>query len=83
VSMKYSDDPTLFLESFESTKVVMPMHSLANPTLLLESVDSSKVVTPMQYLADTTLLMVSDVSTNYVFNISSSVLSEQGGIPLT
>jgi hypothetical protein len=34
----------------------------------------------MQYLADPTLLMGSDVSTNYVFSISSSVLSEQGDI---
>jgi hypothetical protein len=41
------------------------------------------VVMPMQYLVDPTLLMGSDVSTDYVFSISSSVLSEQGGIPLT
>ena len=32
---------------------------------------------------DPSLLLGSDVSTNYVFSISSSVLSEQGGIPLT
>jgi hypothetical protein len=37
----------------------------------------------MQYLVDPTLLLGSDVSTDYVFSISSSVLSEQGGIPLT
>jgi hypothetical protein len=37
----------------------------------------------MQSLIDPTLLLGSDVSTNYVFSISSSVLSEQGGIPLT
>jgi hypothetical protein len=56
---------------------------MSDPTLLLESVESTKVVMPMQYLADPTLLMGSDVSTDYVFSISSSVLSEQGGIPLT
>jgi hypothetical protein len=59
------------------------MQSLVDPTLLLESVESTKVVMPMQYLVDPTLLMGSDVSTDYVFSISSSVLSEQGGIPLT
>jgi hypothetical protein len=53
---------------------------LVDPSLLLESVESSKVVMLMQYLADPTLLMESDVSTNYVFIISSSVLSEQGDI---
>jgi hypothetical protein len=37
----------------------------------------------MPYLVDPTLLMGSDLSTNYVFIISSSVLSEQGGISLT
>jgi hypothetical protein len=42
-----------------------------------------EVVTPMQSLADPTLLLGSDVSTDYVFNISSSILSEQGGILLT
>jgi hypothetical protein len=56
---------------------------LTNPTLLVNNVDSTKVVTPMKYLADTTDMMKSDVSTNYVFRISSSVLSEQWGIPLT
>jgi hypothetical protein len=38
------------------------------------------VVMLMQYLVDPTLLMGSDVSTNYVFSISISVLSEQGDI---
>ena len=42
-----------------------------------------EVVTPMQSLADPTLLLESDVSTDYVFSISNTVLSEQGGIPLT
>jgi hypothetical protein len=64
-------------------EVVTPMQSLVDPTLLLESVESTKVVTPMQFLVDPTLLMGSDVSTDYVFSISSLVLSEQGGIPLT
>jgi hypothetical protein len=32
-----STDPTLILESVESTKVVTPMQSSADPTLLLES----------------------------------------------
>ena len=41
------------------------------------------MVTPMQSSADPTLLMRTDVSTDYVFNISSSILSEQEGIPLT
>jgi hypothetical protein len=41
-----------------------------------------KVVTPMKSLVDPTLLLGSDVSTNYVFSISSSILSEQGGISL-
>jgi hypothetical protein len=59
------------------------MQSSVDPTLLLESVESTKVVMPMQSSADPTLLLESDVSTDYVFSISSSVLSEQGGIPLT
>jgi hypothetical protein len=37
----------------------------------------------MQYSADPSLLLGSDVSKDYVFSISSSVLSEQGGIILT
>ena len=41
------------------------------------------MVTPMQYLDDPTLLMRSDVSTDYVFSISNSVLLEKGSIPLT
>jgi hypothetical protein len=83
MSMDSSVDTTLLLESVESTKVVTLMQSSVDPTLLLESVESTKVVTLMQYLADPTLLMESDVSTDYVFSISSSVLSEQGGILLT
>jgi hypothetical protein len=76
-------DPTLLLESFESTKVVTPMKSSIDPTLLLESEESTKLVMPMQYLDDPTLLMGSDVSTDYVFSISSSRISKQGGIFLT
>jgi hypothetical protein len=64
-------------------KVVVPMQYLADPTLLLESVKSTKVVMLMQYLVGPTLLMGRDVSTNYVFRISSSVPSEQGRISLT
>jgi hypothetical protein len=64
-------------------KVVTPMQSSADSTLPLESVDSTKVVTLMQTLTDTTLIMESVVSTDYVLSISSSVLLEQGGIPLT
>jgi hypothetical protein len=41
-----------------------------------------KVVMPMQSSDDPTLLFGSDVSTDYVFSISSSVLSKQGGILL-
>jgi hypothetical protein len=41
-----------------------------------------KVVMPMQSLDDPTLLLGSDVSTDYVFSISGSILSEQGGILL-
>jgi hypothetical protein len=63
-------------------KVVTPMQSLVDPTLLLESVESTKVVTSMQYLVDPTLLLESDESIDYVFSISISLLSEQGGIPL-
>jgi hypothetical protein len=76
-------------------KVVTPMKSLSNPTPILggevplDHVVSQpiqpvveKVVTPMQSLIDPTLLLESDVSTDYVFSISSSLLSEQGGIPL-
>jgi hypothetical protein len=55
--------------------MVTQMQSSADPTLLLEGVESTKVVTPMQYLADPTLLIGSDVYTDYVFSISSSVLS--------
>jgi hypothetical protein len=64
-------------------KVVTSMQSLVDPTLLLESVESTKMVTSMQSLADPTLLLRSDVSTDYVYRIFISVLSEQGGIPLT
>jgi hypothetical protein len=63
-------------------KVVMSTQYLTDPTLLLKSVEYTKVVTPMQYSADPTLLLGSDVSTDYVFSISSSLLSEQGGIML-
>jgi hypothetical protein len=81
--MQSSVDPTLLLESVQSTKVVTPMQSSVDPTLLLESFKSTKVVTSMQYFLDPTLLMGTNVCTNYVFNISNSVLSEQGGILLT
>jgi hypothetical protein len=60
----------------------MPMQSSADPTLLLESVKSTKVIMLMKSSADPTLLLGSDVSTDYVFSISSLVLSEQGDIPL-
>jgi hypothetical protein len=83
VPIQSSIDPTLLLESVDSTKVVTLMQSSVDPTLPLESVKSTKVVTPMQYLVDPTLIMGSDVSTDYVFSISISVLSKQGGIPLT
>ena len=39
-----------------------------------------KVVMPMQSSDDPTPTLGSEVSTNYVFIVSSSVLSEQGGI---
>jgi hypothetical protein len=61
----------------------MPMQSSVDPTLLLESTKVYQSGGPMQSSADPTLLLGSDVSTDYVFSISSSVLSEQGGIPLT
>jgi hypothetical protein len=61
----------------------MPMQSLYDPTLLLGSVKSTKVVMLMKYLDNPTLLMRSDVSTDYVFSISISVISKQWGIPLT
>jgi hypothetical protein len=64
-------------------EVVFPMQSSVDPTLLLESVDSTKVAMLMQYLAYPTLLLGSDVSTNYFFIISNSILSKQGGIMLT
>jgi hypothetical protein len=64
-------------------KVVMPIQSLTDPTLLLESVDSTKVVMLLQSSANPTPLLGSEVSTDYVFSISSSRLSEQGGIPLS
>ena len=76
-------DPTLLLDSVDSTKVVMPLQSSVDPTLLLESVESTKVVTLMQYLADPTLLMESDESFEYVFRISSLVLFEQEGTPVS
>jgi hypothetical protein len=81
-SLQYSTDPTLLLKSVESTKLVTPMPSSDDPTLLLKSVKSTKVVMPMPSSADPTPLLGSEVSTDYVFNISSSILSEQGGIPL-
>jgi hypothetical protein len=70
-SMQSSNDPTLLLESVDSTKVVMSIKYLVDPTLLLENVESTTLVTPMQYLADPTFLMGSNVSIDYVFNISN------------
>jgi hypothetical protein len=88
MSMQYSANPTLlFWGYFPSDhvasqpiqlvieEVVMSMQSSVDPTLLLESVESTKVVTPMKYSVYPTLLLGSDVSTDYVFIISSSVLS--------
>jgi hypothetical protein len=65
-------------------KVVMSSSIfLVDPTILLvESVKSTKVVTSMPSSTDPTPLLGSEVSTDYVFSISNSVLSEQGGIPL-
>jgi hypothetical protein len=59
------------------------MQSSVDPTLLLESVKSTKVVTPMQSSVYPTPLFGSNVSTDYVFIISSSILLEQGSILLT
>jgi hypothetical protein len=81
-SLQSSVDPTLLLESVESTKVVTLLQSLVDPTLLLKSVESTKVVTQMPSLVDPTPLLGSEMSTDYVFNISSFILSEQGGILL-
>jgi hypothetical protein len=66
-------DPTPLLggEVLLDHVVSQPIHPLV-----------AKVVMPIQSSDDPTLLLGSDVSTDYVFNISSSVLSEQGGIPL-
>jgi hypothetical protein len=44
ISMQSSIDPTLLLESFESTKVVTPMQSLVDPTPLLGSEVSTDYV---------------------------------------
>jgi hypothetical protein len=76
-------------------KVVMSMQSSVDPTpllggkvpldhVVLQPIQPLvvKVVMSMQSLDDPTLLLGSDVSTDYVFSISGSVLSEQGGIPL-
>jgi hypothetical protein len=60
----------------------MPTQSLDDPTLLFKSVKSTKVVTPMESSVEPTLLLESDVSTDYVFIISRSILSKQGGISL-
>jgi len=49
----------------------------------LDSFESTKVISPVQYLVDTTLIFGTDASFNYVFSISSSVPSEQEGIPLS
>jgi hypothetical protein len=84
VTLKQSSfDPILLFKSVESTKVVTAMQSSIDPTLLLEIVESTKLVMSMQYLVDPTLLRGSDVSIDYAFSISNSVLSNQGGIPLT
>jgi hypothetical protein len=42
----------------------------------------AKVVMLMQSLDDPTLLSGSDVSTDYAFSVSGSILSKQGGIAL-
>jgi hypothetical protein len=44
---------------------------------------SKKVTSSMQPLVDPTLLLRSDVSFDHVLNISSSIPSEQGAIPLS
>jgi hypothetical protein len=63
--------------------IVASMQYLVNPTLLLESDQSSKVVSTTQYLDDPTLLLGSDTYFEYIFSISSSIPSKQGGIPLS
>ena len=63
--------------------MVTPLQSLIDPTLLLKSVDSTKVIMLMPYSANPTPLLGSEVSTDYVFSIFNSVLSEQGAILVT
>jgi hypothetical protein len=82
MSLQSLVDPTLLLESVKSTKVVMLLQYSVDPTLLLNIVESTKVVMPMPSSVDPTPLLESEVSTDYVFRISSSVLLEQGAIPL-
>jgi hypothetical protein len=64
-------------------KVVMPMKYSVDPTLLLESIESTKVFTLIQSSTNPTLLLGTNVSTDYGFSISSSVILEQGGISNT
>jgi hypothetical protein len=73
----------------------MPMKSSVDPTpllggevpldhVVLQPIQPLvvKVVMLMQSLDHPTLLLGSDMSTDYVFSIYGSILSEQGGIPL-
>jgi hypothetical protein len=88
MSMQSSTDPTPLLrgEVPLDNEVSQPMQPLvekpvmltqcsADPTLLLQSVEFTKVVTPLQFVVDPTPLSGSEMSTDYVFSISSSVLS--------
>jgi hypothetical protein len=61
----------------------MSMQSSVDPTLLLESDKSKEVTLSMQYSTNPTLLLGGDASFDHVLSISSSVPSEQGGIPLS
>jgi hypothetical protein len=56
-------------------EVVTQMKYSADPTLLLESVESTKVFVSKPCLVDPTLIKGSDVSIEYGFSISSSVIS--------
>jgi hypothetical protein len=85
MSMQSSVDPTLLLESVESTKVVMLMQSSVDPTpllgdeVLLDHVVSQpiqplvdKLVTSMQSSVDPTLILESLESTKVVTPMQSS-----------
>jgi hypothetical protein len=73
------------LHPIQSTveEVVVWNQSLVDPTLLIESENSKEMTLLIKSSINPTLLLEGDAYFDHVLSISSSVLSEQGSIPLS